>query len=72
VLPDRTRKLVQFSVIKEASWIAWIAADKLDRHHSISADIWSCGINRDRLIHLTDQCGEAAAKPSFRDVIVHV
>ncbi|MBB3395847.1 hypothetical protein FHX09_004248 [Rhizobium sp. BK538] len=54
MLPDRARKLVQFAVIEEPSRIARIATDELDGHHLIGTHSAIWGINRHRLIHLTD------------------
>ena len=70
VLSNGAGEIVQFGIIEETTGIARIAADELDRDHSISTDR-PLGFHRNRLIHFTNQRRKAAAQSPFRYIVIH-
>jgi hypothetical protein len=61
MLTNGACEIVQLRVIEEPTRIAGIAADELDRDHSVGADN-PLGFDRDGLIHFTNQRRKAAAQ----------
>ena len=71
VLSDRAGKIVQLGFVEIATGVLRVATDEFDRHHAIRIDAWPAGIHRCRLVHLSDEGGQTAAKAPFRKIIIH-